>query len=79
MNNRLAFVVEDDASVAEAYAEVLRQSGFEVEVLRSGKTAQERLAEAVPSVVVLDLNLPVVSGDTLLPASAPTPAWPRRA
>ena len=66
MHNRLAFVVEDDASVAEAYAEVLRQSGFEVEVLRSGKTAQERLAEAVPSVVVLDLNLPVVSGDTLL-------------
>ena len=66
MNNRLAFVVEDDASVAEAFAEVLRQSGFVVEVLRSGKAARERLAQAVPIMVVLDLNLPVVSGDILL-------------
>jgi chemosensory pili system protein ChpA (sensor histidine kinase/response regulator) len=66
MDHPLAFVVEDDATVAEAYAEVLRQGGFEVEVLRSGKAAQQRLAQAVPLVVVLDLNLPGVSGDVLL-------------
>ncbi len=66
MHNRLAFVVEDDANVAEAFAEALRHGGFEVEVFASGKTAQQRLREAVPAVVVLDLNLPVVSGDALL-------------
>jgi CheY-like chemotaxis protein len=66
MNNRLAFVVEDDVTVAEAYAEVLRHSDFEVEVIHSGRAAQQRLAEAVPAVVVLDLNLPFVTGDVLL-------------
>ncbi len=66
MNNHLAFVIDDEASIADAYAETLRQTGFEVEVLRSGKIAQERLKQAVPSLVILDLNLPQVSGDTLL-------------
>jgi DNA-binding response OmpR family regulator len=66
MDNRLAFVVEDDVTVAEAYAEVLRQSGFEVELFHSGRAAQQRLAETVRAVVVLDLNLPQVTGDVLL-------------
>lgn len=66
MNNPLALVVEDDANVSEAYAEVLRQTGFAVEVLRSGQAARQRLAEVVPTMVVLDLNLPLVTGDILL-------------
>lgn len=66
MDNRLAFVVEDDPNIAEAYEAVLRHSGFAVEVLRSGTAAQRRLAEAVPAVVLLDLNLPGVSGADLL-------------
>ncbi len=39
MDNRLVFVVEDDASVAEAFAEVLRQGGFQVEVFGLGTGA----------------------------------------
>lgn len=39
MDNRLAFVVEDDANVAEAFAEPLRQGGFLVEVFGSGTGA----------------------------------------
>ncbi len=66
MHNQLAFVVDDEPSVADAYAEVLRQSGFQVEIMRTGKAARQRLAEAVPGVVILDLNLPLVTGDTLL-------------
>ncbi len=66
MDKLLAFVVEDEASVAEMFAEALRRLGFEVEVLRSGKAAQQRLAQAVPTVVILDLHLPFVSGDALL-------------
>ncbi len=66
MDKLLAFVVEDEASVADMFAEALRRLGFEVEVLRSGKAAQERLAQAVPTVVILDLHLPFVSGDALL-------------
>jgi CheY-like chemotaxis protein len=66
MDNRLAFVVEDEASVAELFAESLRRLGFEVEVLRTGKAAQQRLEQAVPAVVTLDLNLPYVSGAALL-------------
>ncbi len=66
MDNKLAFVVEDEGSAAEMFGEALRRLGFEVEVLRTGRAAQQRLAQAVPALVTLDLNLPFVSGDVLL-------------
>jgi DNA-binding response OmpR family regulator len=66
MEPRTALIVEDDAGVAEIYAEALRSAGFATEVFLSGRMAQERLAQVVPAVVVLDLRLPQVSGEALL-------------
>jgi DNA-binding response OmpR family regulator len=66
METRTALIVEDDAGVAEIYAEALRRAGFNTEVILSGRLAQERLRQIVPAVVLLDLRLPHVTGETLL-------------
>lgn len=64
--NPLAFVIEDDADIAGFLAEALRGAGFDVEVSADGRRALQRLAEIRPDVIVLDLNLPHVSGETIL-------------
>jgi DNA-binding response OmpR family regulator len=65
---KLAIVVEDDPGVGGVYVEALKQAGFETELFSNGRAALARLAVAVPDLVLLDLNLPVVSGETILPA-----------
>jgi DNA-binding response OmpR family regulator len=65
---KLAIVVEDDPGVGGVYVEALKQAGFDTELFSNGRAALARLAVAVPELVLLDLNLPVVSGETILQA-----------
>ncbi len=58
----LALVVEDDNRQATVFAQALRMADFEVEIIRDGLKALNRLSEVVPALVVLDLHLPKVSG-----------------
>jgi DNA-binding response OmpR family regulator len=66
MTKNLALVIEEDQDLSEIFAKALQTAGFEVEAIRAGKTAQQRLGEVVPQVIVLDLHLPFVDGSTLL-------------
>jgi len=66
MLKNLALVVEDDLDLSDIFSKALQTAGFEVETIRDGRTAQKRLEEIVPSLVVLDLHLPYVNGHTLL-------------
>jgi DNA-binding response OmpR family regulator len=65
-NNSLALIIEDDEAHANLFSEALQIAGFEVEIIRDGKTALSRLSHAAPTVVVLDINLPYVSGVDIL-------------
>ena len=62
----LALVIEDDEAHANLFSEALEKAGFEVEIIRDGKMGLSRLAHAAPVVVVLDINLPYVSGIDIL-------------
>lgn len=64
--NPLAFVIEDDADLAIIFAKAVEAAEYQVEIIHSGDTAMQRLNETVPDIVVLDLNLPYVSGVTIL-------------
>ena len=66
MTKNLALVIEDDEDLSAIFTQALQSAGFEVESIQDGKTAQERLKETVPNVVVLDMHLPLVDGPTLL-------------
>jgi len=67
LNNKpLSFIIEDDEAQASLFSEALEQAGFEVEIIRDGKKALSRLDNATPAVVILDINLPYVSGVDIL-------------
>lgn len=73
-------VVEDEHDIAALIKHTLERSGdAEVEIVSSGDTALRAAAELPPDLVILDLNLPVLSGTEVCrilrarPATATTP------
>ena len=64
--NEFALVIEDDRDQAYIFSEALRAAGFEVEIVRDGKSALARLETATPILVVLDLHMPRLLGKDLL-------------
>jgi DNA-binding response OmpR family regulator len=55
-------VVEDDASLRQLYWQALTFEGFHVITAEDGMTALDCLRHQKPALVVLDLNVPIVSG-----------------
>ena len=55
-------IVDDDPDILEALAEILDAEGFEVDRARNGKEALERMSAQPPSLVLLDLMMPVMDG-----------------
>ena len=65
MAQPFALIVEDDVDLAEIFRQALTAAQFQAEVIHDGLLAQERLKQVAPVVVILDLYLPHVSGETL--------------
>lgn len=61
-------IVEDERSVADAVAYTLRQEGFETQTAADGRSALDQFESFAPSLVILDLMLPGLSGWQLLSA-----------
>ncbi len=55
-------VVEDEASVGDILRLYLTRAGYQVTVIQDGVRALERLQEALPSLLILDVMLPGVDG-----------------
>ena len=56
-------VVEDEQDIAALIKHALERSGdAQVEIAGSGDTALRAVADSAPDLVILDINLPVVSG-----------------
>lgn len=65
MTDHLAIVVEDDPQLSQVFTLAL-SSLFTVETIMDGAEALDRLADVVPHLIVLDINLPGVSGARIL-------------
>lgn len=65
-NNPLALIIEDDPKLADIFNIALKEALYDTEVISDGRLALARLGDVVPSIVVLDLHLPEVSGETIL-------------
>jgi len=59
-------IVDDDVSWSETAAEALREAGFEVHLAHNGDQGAALLERQPPSVVILDVHLPGLSGLELL-------------
>lgn len=62
----LAFIIEDDQDLSTIFADALETVGYQVEQIKDGLIAQQRLKEEVPYLILLDMHLPHVSGADLL-------------
>jgi CheY-like chemotaxis protein len=65
MSRPLAFIVEDDPQLSRIFSLTLNEV-YETESITDGAQALERLSKAAPQLVVLDINLPGVSGVEIL-------------
>lgn len=61
-DNARLVIVEDDDQLAELLLEYLGMHGFEISREVSGEVGAERILEAQPDLVILDLMLPGING-----------------
>jgi DNA-binding response OmpR family regulator len=66
MTQPVALIIEDDPKLCTIYETVVTQAGYAVEVIRRGDEALKRLSTVKPSLILLDIHLPYVSGLELL-------------
>jgi two-component system cell cycle response regulator DivK len=64
--DQLALIVEDNDDLANLFAEAMQAAQFKTEIIQDGLAARKRLGEVVPSILVLDMHLPHVSGMDIL-------------
>ena len=55
-------VVEDEASIASFVALYLKNAGYQVKAVGTGSAALNQVAAGMPSMIILDLNLPDMDG-----------------
>jgi nitrogen regulation protein NR(I) len=55
-------VADDEHSICQAFAEILRSEGHTAIIASSGREAVDRVEEAVPAMVFLDVQMPNLSG-----------------
>ena len=61
-SRQTVLVVEDDSDTREMYTVALRMGGFDVKCASDGLSALQQLDQETPAALVLDLDLPCVSG-----------------
>ena len=65
-NTRKVALVEDDLNLQNMYKLKLEIEGYEVVTAENGRDGLVIIQEFMPAVVLLDLRMPVMSGDEML-------------
>ena len=55
-------IVEDEEVICKAYADELRDEGFEVFIARNGRVGLELALREKPDLILLDILMPVMNG-----------------
>jgi CheY-like chemotaxis protein len=69
-------IVEDDASIADALAEVLRDEGYPVLTAANGREALDCVAHHSLSLILLDMKMPTMDGWAFADAYRAQPGGP---
>lgn len=59
-------VVDDETTIAEVVSLYLKREGWQVQVAQDGQQALDAIHQALPSLIILDLNLPKIQGLEIL-------------
>jgi len=66
MDKPVALIVEDDRDIVALFRHVLDIAGYHTEIVLDGLEAMQRLESSSPNIVLLDLQLPHMSGVEIL-------------
>ena len=66
MDKPVALIVEDDRDIVALFRHVLDIAGYHTEIVLDGLEAMQRLESSHPNIVLLDLQLPRMSGVDIL-------------
>ncbi len=72
---RNVLVVDDNPEVREVLRRAFEQEGWNVAEASNGREALEQLAQATPSLMLLDLMMPVMDGFEFVMQVRKEPAW----
>ena len=64
----LVLVIDDDPDVRRVVADAFQSEGFRVMTAANGMQALHRIRDAAPAAIILDLSMPMMSGDAFLHA-----------
>jgi DNA-binding response OmpR family regulator len=59
-------IVDDEVHIAQLIADVLQDEGFQTRVCHNGSMALRSIRAQPPRLVLLDIGMPVMTGDELL-------------
>lgn len=59
-------IIEDDLAISQMYRIKFEAEGYSVETAENGKLGLELLKEMKPDIVLLDLMMPIMTGDEML-------------
>ncbi len=75
MTTKKALIIEDNKEIGEIYRLTIGVLGYECEQITNGKVALERLDAEIPDIIILDMNLPEVSGHYLYKKIRASPSY----
>ena len=67
MNKQTVFVCDDDAGIVDVVKIVLEEAGYNVVVSGDSTTAVETIRKLQPDLVLLDLWMPGLGGEQIIP------------
>lgn len=59
-------IVEDDQPIAQMYKFKLESAGFKISLAHDGQEGLEVIQKETPDLILLDLRMPVMTGDEML-------------
>jgi CheY-like chemotaxis protein len=62
----IALIIEDDPGQADIFTTALQHADYETVTVHDGQAALDYLEAHEPNLVIIDLNLPNVTGDKIL-------------
>jgi CheY-like chemotaxis protein len=72
---RAVLIVDDEYGLAEMTAELLATQGYTVTTAINGKLALESLSQMRPDVIIVDVMMPIMSGDEMVRLLKGDPAF----
>ena len=70
-------IIEDDQAISQMYRLKFEAEGYEVETAENGQLGLELAEKIKPAIILLDLMMPVMSGEAMLAKLRATP-WGKK-